>query len=83
MIAGLRDLPPVEGVERARALAGEGPVTLVIEEVEALWAAIDRDDDWAPLEAKIAGIRTAGALNAALGLLRGPHARPGHVPLEP
>ena len=51
-------------------------------EDEALWAAIDRDDDWTPLAAKIEAIRATGALNAALGLLRGPLARPGHVPIE-
>jgi serine/tyrosine/threonine adenylyltransferase len=37
-----------------------GPPTLVIDEVERVWAAIDRDDDWGPLEAKIADIRRLG-----------------------
>ncbi|UUL83118.1 protein adenylyltransferase SelO [Sphingomonas qomolangmaensis] len=31
-----------------------------IEEVEALWAAIDERDDWAPLHAKVAAIRAMG-----------------------
>ena len=57
----------------AEALAGYAPVeepdrywdeapaeSLLIEEVEALWAAIDRHDDWAPLEAKVAAIRHLG-----------------------
>ena len=54
---------------------------MVIAEVEAIWSAIDRDDDWTPLAAKIARVRAAGAFNAALGLLSGPNARPGHTPL--
>lgn len=36
------------------------PQSLVLDEVEAIWAAIDRDDDWAPLHAKIAAIRRIG-----------------------
>jgi uncharacterized protein YdiU (UPF0061 family) len=40
------------------------PPTLIIEEVERIWAAIDQGDDWAPLEAKVAAIR---ALGDALG----------------
>jgi hypothetical protein len=31
-----------------------------IEEVEAIWSAIDAADDWAPLYAKIAAIRRMG-----------------------
>jgi serine/tyrosine/threonine adenylyltransferase len=38
----------------------EEPPSLVIDEVEGLWAAIDRDDDWAPLTEKIAAIRRLG-----------------------
>lgn len=84
VVEGLRDLPPAPGLAAALAhpAAQSGPQTLVIDEVEALWAAIDRDDDWTPLAAKIEAIRATGALNAALGLLRGPLARPGHVPIE-
>lgn len=37
------------------------PCSMHIEEVEALWAAIDQDDDWAPFIAKIAAIRRMGA----------------------
>ncbi|HSF12900.1 MAG TPA: protein adenylyltransferase SelO family protein, partial [Erythrobacter sp.] len=36
------------------------PQALVLDEVEAIWAAIDRDDDWAPFHAKIAAIRRMG-----------------------
>ena len=39
--------------------------SLLIEEVEALWAPIAEQDDWAPLYAKIAAIRAMGAALAA------------------
>ncbi|MBB3981016.1 uncharacterized protein YdiU (UPF0061 family) [Sphingobium fontiphilum] len=37
------------------------PCSMHIEEVEAIWAAIDERDDWAPLDAKVAAIRRMGA----------------------
>lgn len=82
---GLEKLPPAPGL--AAVLANPqaletGPETLVIDEVEAIWSAIDRDDDWAPLHAKVDRIRKIGRLNVALGLLRGSNARPGHLPLQ-
>ena len=36
------------------------PPTLVIEEVERIWAAIDQADDWQPLADKVAAIRRLG-----------------------
>ncbi len=84
VIEGLRALPPSPGLAGAAAhpcAAAAEPQTLVIAEVEAIWSAIDREDDWSPLAAKIARIRETGAMNAALGLLTGPNARPGHRPL--
>jgi uncharacterized protein YdiU (UPF0061 family) len=42
------------------------PCAMHIEEVEAIWSAIDERDDWAPLEAKIAAVRRMGeAMRAA------------------
>ncbi len=84
VIEDLRALAPAPGLAAALAHpAAEAPAqTMVIAEVEALWAAIDRDDDWAPLAAKIAAVRETGAFNRALGLLSGPNGRPGHVPLD-
>jgi uncharacterized protein YdiU (UPF0061 family) len=38
----------------------EEPEAMLIDEVEALWSHIDERDDWAPLQAKIAAIRTMG-----------------------
>lgn len=44
------------------------PETLLIDEVEALWAHIDRHDDWRPLMDKVAAIRAMGAaVNGASG----------------
>jgi len=36
------------------------PSTMLIDEMEALWAPIAEDDDWAPLNGKIAAIREMG-----------------------
>ena len=41
------------------------PQSMLIEEVEAIWAAIDRDDDWGPLHAKVAALRRMGAAHGA------------------
>ncbi len=41
--------------------AREAPETLVIDEVERVWAAIAERDDWAPFHSKIEGIRALGA----------------------
>ena len=40
---------------------GSAPVSLPIEEVERIWSAIDRHDDWEPLERKIGDIRQLGS----------------------
>ena len=40
------------------------PCSMHIEEVEAIWAAIDMRDDWAPLHAKVAAIRRMGEAHA-------------------
>ena len=39
---------------------GQQPETMLIEEVEEIWAAIDRADDWAPLHAKVQRLREMG-----------------------
>ena len=36
------------------------PCAMPIEEVESIWAAIAEQDDWAPLEAKVAAVRRLG-----------------------
>ncbi|HEX2764448.1 MAG TPA: YdiU family protein [Allosphingosinicella sp.] len=40
--------------------ADEGPCSMHIEEVEAIWGRIDEADDWSAFEAKIAAIRRMG-----------------------
>ena len=41
------------------------PCSMLIDEVEAIWAAIATRDDWAPFEAKVAAIRRMGEAMAA------------------
>ena len=41
--------------------------SMLIEEVETIWSAIDRNDDWGPLHAKVAAIRTMGDALRAVG----------------
>jgi serine/tyrosine/threonine adenylyltransferase len=36
------------------------PCSMLIDEVEAIWSAIDQHDDWAPLEEKVEAIRRMG-----------------------
>ena len=57
----LRDHPPV-----AAPLQG-APEEMLIEEVEAIWAAVDSRDDWAPFHAKLARLE---ALGRTLGHVR-------------
>ena len=40
--------------------AADAPQSMLIEEVEAIWAAIDADDDWQPLYDKVAAVRSMG-----------------------
>jgi hypothetical protein len=40
--------------------ADEAPCSMSIDEVEEIWEAIAKDDDWAPFERKIAAIRRFG-----------------------
>jgi uncharacterized protein YdiU (UPF0061 family) len=44
--------------------AHEGPVTMLIAEVEALWAPIAADDDWGPFNAKLEAVRRMGEAHA-------------------
>ncbi len=48
------------------------PQSMLIDEVEALWAAIDQDDNWQPLQNKIAAIRRMGEAHGR------PPLAPGH-----
>jgi uncharacterized protein YdiU (UPF0061 family) len=40
--------------------SASAPCSMHIDEVETIWSAIDKDDDWTPLHAKVASIRDMG-----------------------
>lgn len=59
--------PLAEALEGFRPVAGDhaywqgdGPQSMLIDEVEAIWAAIAERDDWQPLERKVAAVRAMG-----------------------
>ena len=52
----------------------ETPQSMLIEEVEAIWADIDRDDDWSALHAKVAALRRMGDAHGE------PPVAAGHMP---
>ncbi|MGD9508085.1 MAG: protein adenylyltransferase SelO [Geminicoccaceae bacterium] len=56
----LAELEPVPGALEHPYFADPQPCTMLIDEVEALWAAIADGDDWAPLAAKLAAIDRLG-----------------------
>jgi uncharacterized protein YdiU (UPF0061 family) len=47
--------------DRSHPYWGGEPCSMLIDEVESIWAAIAERDDWGPFDAKIAAIRTMGA----------------------
>ena len=47
--------------QRTGAYWSGEPCSMLIDEVETIWAAIAEHDDWGPLHAKVAAIRTMGA----------------------
>lgn len=47
--------------DRGHAYWTGEPCSMLIDEVETLWSAIDERDDWAPFDAKVAAIRMMGA----------------------
>ncbi len=47
------------------------PQSLLIDEVEEIWAAIDRNNDWEPLNRKVAAIRRAGQAHGPAPLPQG------------
>ncbi|MCA9654800.1 MAG: YdiU family protein [Myxococcales bacterium] len=62
--AKLEGYEPTETARRALRddpyLERERPESMLIDEVEALWSAIDERDDWAPLRAKVEAVRAMG-----------------------
>jgi uncharacterized protein YdiU (UPF0061 family) len=60
LAALLAGCEPVPGATAHPYWSGPEPGTMHIEEVEAIWAAIDQADDWSMLERKITAIRQMG-----------------------
>ncbi|KQP08437.1 selenoprotein O [Methylobacterium sp. Leaf99] len=70
--ASLEAMAPVDAGRLAHPyFAGSGPCTMLIEEVEALWAPIADGDDWSALHAKLAAIAN---MAEAYGTRAGPSA---------
>jgi serine/tyrosine/threonine adenylyltransferase len=56
---------PVPGARDHPYWSDPAPCSMHIEEVEAIWSAIDERDDWAPLYAKIDAVRRMGDAHRA------------------
>ena len=57
----LRDYEPVADAGAHAYWSDAAPQTMLIDEVEAIWDAIDQRDDWTALDEKVAAIRRMGA----------------------
>jgi uncharacterized protein YdiU (UPF0061 family) len=57
---GLERREPVPGAADHPYWGDAEPCSMHIEEVEAIWARIDQEDDWSALEAKVAAVRRMG-----------------------
>ena len=55
----------------------DAPCAMHIEEVEAIWSAIDAGDDWAPFQAKVAAVRRMGEAIRASRFAASPGSTPG------
>jgi uncharacterized protein YdiU (UPF0061 family) len=51
---------PLPGAVDHAYWSDEGPCSMHIDEVEAIWSRIDQADDWSALEAKVAAVRQMG-----------------------
>jgi uncharacterized protein YdiU (UPF0061 family) len=59
---------PAPGALDHEYWSDEAPCAMHIDEVEAIWSAIDEADDWSALEAKVAAVRRMGeAMRATTG----------------
>ncbi len=63
-IAAVADYQPVEGATAHPYWSDAEPCSLLIDEIEAIWAAIAERDDWRPFHDKIAAIRRMGGARA-------------------
>jgi hypothetical protein len=51
---------PIAGARDHSYWSDPGPCSMHIDDVEAIWSAIDADDDWTPLHARIDAVRRMG-----------------------
>ncbi|MEA3015492.1 MAG: serine/tyrosine/threonine adenylyltransferase [Sphingomonadales bacterium] len=58
--AMLAEYPPQPGALDHDYWSDAAPCSMHIDEVEAIWSAIEAADDWSPFEAKIAAVRRMG-----------------------
>jgi uncharacterized protein YdiU (UPF0061 family) len=56
----LADFSPAPGALDHEYWSDAEPCSMHIDEVEAIWSAVDERDDWAPLQAKVAAVRRMG-----------------------
>ncbi|HEY0622951.1 protein adenylyltransferase SelO family protein [Sphingomonas sp.] len=56
----LAGFPPLPSGRAHPYFSDAEPCSMLIDEVETIWSAIDRDDNWSPLHAKVAAIRRLG-----------------------
>lgn len=64
--AAIGDHASVSGAKDHPYWSDDAPCSMHIDEVEAIWSAIDRQDDWSALYAKVAAVRRMGeALGAS------------------
>lgn len=66
--AALAGLLADRAMPRAAWFATHEPETMLIDEVESLWSAIDTRDDWQPLADKIVRVRAMGSALCADGI---------------
>ncbi len=73
VLAAIRQARRIAGAADHPYFKGDRPVTMLVDDVESIWAAIDERDDWSPLERTIDRIRSMG--NAYAGISRPAAAR--------
>ena len=56
--------PASDAITNSPYFRCDSPCTLLIDEIEGIWSAIAKHDDWAPFNAKVAEIRDLGKLLA-------------------
>jgi serine/tyrosine/threonine adenylyltransferase len=61
----IADCEAVPGARAHPYWSGPEPCSMHIDEVEAIWTAIDQSDDWGPLPAKLAAVRFMGQAHHA------------------